>query len=577
MALNITTTLPSTNGQRNLPPSHKTVAKALPPPASDSKGKENAKAQIATTKAAPPEIKINFSTQGREAAAQLSVAPAQNTVSVQAAVKASVKAPAKAEDAKAAPLKAAAKNVEKAPDKKSAPLQNNAKVARQAEELTTRIAAPPQPTPRADLRNLVKDTKAALKRVEAGPGAAKEIGNIARAASKQVQEIAKNYEAGNNKQQQAQQKEIARTLKTIDRLANTALKAAKKSSNQATEKANPNAKKEAGVPVSNSGQKSGTSEVKATPVTKTDAKSKPPAEVKGTPSATAPKVETSKTVAPASNETTKAAELTKGQIISDIARSIVQSTKAVKAEASSQTTREASVAPPTNAATTKAAAATATNVGQTLLNQKGIVAGTGKGQAQAVASNLVSNLATPAPVIQAAPVETTPATDASTLDASTLNNEPLNKGKDEGKNTKAKKSSLFVEGGENAYEIAKALLERTDKLRRETVTTTLNSSRTNASVSDDSALKVLQQVINDVKSVRGHLLEFQTNSPANNYDYLSSPSGTLNTLSTIRDSDYAAQVAEFTKSQLQPNAALFSTTNNIPSLVELLLKNEVLT
>jgi flagellin-like hook-associated protein FlgL len=80
-----------------------------------------------------------------------------------------------------------------------------------------------------------------------------------------------------------------------------------------------------------------------------------------------------------------------------------------------------------------------------------------------------------------------------------------------------------------------------------------------------------------VKSVRGHLLEFQTNSPANNYAYLSSPSGTLNTLSTIRDSDYAAQVAEFTKSQLQPNAALFSTTNNIPSLVELLLKNEVLT
>jgi hypothetical protein len=416
------------------------------------------------------------------------------------------------------------------------------------------------------------DTKAALKRVEAGPGAAKEIGNIARAASKQVQEIAKNYEAGNNKQQQAQQKEIARTLKTIDRLANTALKAAKKSSNQATEKANPNAKKEAGVPVSNSGQKSGTSEVKATPVTKTDAKSKPPAEVKGTPSATAPKVETSKTVAPASNETTKAAELTKGQIISDIARSIVQSTKAVKAEASSQTTREASVAPTTSDATTKAAAATATNVGQTLLNQKGIVAGTGKGQAQAVASNLVSNLATPAPVTQAAPVETTPATDASTL-----NNEPLNKGEDENKNTKAKKFSLFVEGGENEYEIAKLLLERTDKLRRETVTKMLNSSRTNASVSDDSALKVLQQVINDVKSVRGHLLEFQTNSPANNYAYLSSPSGTLNTLSTIRDSDYAAQVAEFTKSQLQPNAALFSTTNNIPSLVELLLKNEVLT
>lgn len=97
---------------------------------------------------------------------------------------------------------------------------------------------------------------------------------------------------------------------------------------------------------------------------------------------------------------------------------------------------------------------------------------------------------------------------------------------------------------------------------------------TSASKAQDT-LAVVDAAINDVTNLRGTLGAFQANtleSTANNLR--ATLENTTNAESVIRDTDFASEIANFTKSQVlvQAGTAMLSNANQIPQLVLSLLR-----
>ena len=91
----------------------------------------------------------------------------------------------------------------------------------------------------------------------------------------------------------------------------------------------------------------------------------------------------------------------------------------------------------------------------------------------------------------------------------------------------------------------------------------------------NDALKIIDQSINDISTIRGNLGAFQTNT-------LQATAGNLQTTltnttaaqSVIRDTDFASETANFTKSQVlaQAGATVLANANATAQLVLTLLK-----
>jgi flagellin len=95
-----------------------------------------------------------------------------------------------------------------------------------------------------------------------------------------------------------------------------------------------------------------------------------------------------------------------------------------------------------------------------------------------------------------------------------------------------------------------------------------------ASGATDS-IKVIDQAIDDVSNLRGTLGAFQKNAleaTANNLR--ATLENTVAAESTIRDTDYAQEIANFTKQQilLQAGVSVLSNANQVPQLVLALLQ-----
>jgi flagellin len=106
----------------------------------------------------------------------------------------------------------------------------------------------------------------------------------------------------------------------------------------------------------------------------------------------------------------------------------------------------------------------------------------------------------------------------------------------------------------------------TDSLAKIDVTTTAGAN---------DALKIIDQAINDISSIRGKLGAFQTNTlqaTANNLQ--TTLTNTTAAQSVIRDTDFAAETANFTKDQVlaQAGATVLANANATAQLVLTLLK-----
>jgi flagellin len=90
-----------------------------------------------------------------------------------------------------------------------------------------------------------------------------------------------------------------------------------------------------------------------------------------------------------------------------------------------------------------------------------------------------------------------------------------------------------------------------------------------------SSLAVIDQAINDVSTLRGRLGAFQSNSLESNANNLrASLENTIAAESVIRDTDFAQEIADFTRSQvqLQAGSSVLGNANQIPQLVASLLR-----
>lgn len=89
------------------------------------------------------------------------------------------------------------------------------------------------------------------------------------------------------------------------------------------------------------------------------------------------------------------------------------------------------------------------------------------------------------------------------------------------------------------------------------------------------ALKVIDHAINQISSARGELGAFQANTLESNATNLREAlANVVAAESTIRDTDFAAEIAKFTKTQvvLQAGQTVLSNANQIPTLVASLLR-----
>lgn len=89
------------------------------------------------------------------------------------------------------------------------------------------------------------------------------------------------------------------------------------------------------------------------------------------------------------------------------------------------------------------------------------------------------------------------------------------------------------------------------------------------------AIKVIDQAINDVATLRGRLGAFQQNTLESNTSNLQAAlENTTAAESVIRDTDFAAEIADFTRAQvqLQAGASVLGNANQIPQLVASLLR-----
>jgi flagellin len=89
------------------------------------------------------------------------------------------------------------------------------------------------------------------------------------------------------------------------------------------------------------------------------------------------------------------------------------------------------------------------------------------------------------------------------------------------------------------------------------------------------ALKVIDQAISDVSSLRGRLGAFQSNTLESNANNLqTSIENTVASESVVRDTDFASEIANFTKfqTQLQAGTTVLGNANQLTQLVAGLLR-----
>lgn len=143
--------------------------------------------------------------------------------------------------------------------------------------------------------------------------------------------------------------------------------------------------------------------------------------------------------------------------------------------------------------------------------------------------------------------------------------------------------SLSFQIGANANEVAKVSIDKAtaDQLGSgvsglsNTNTTNLSLINVTTAGGAQDAIKVIDQAINDVSSIRGKLGAFQANTLESNANNLRAAlENTTAAESIIRDTDFASEIANFTKlqTQLQAGATVLGNANQITSLVTSLLR-----
>src|SRR5262249_23131707 len=106
--------------------------------------------------------------------------------------------------------------------------------------------------------------------------------------------------------------------------------------------------------------------------------------------------------------------------------------------------------------------------------------------------------------------------------------------------------------------------------------TSLNAIKINTTQADSQdAIRVIDKAIADVTNQRGTLGAFQSNTLESNSNNLQTAlQNTTAAESTVRDTDFAAEIAKFTRTQvqLQSGTSVLGTANQIPQFVVQLLQ-----
>ncbi len=554
MTLAITNSVASFSGQKNLTLTSNNLPKALERPTPDVKINDNSKGRNITSEQPAPNVKINFSAKGREAALGR---PASDVKINDSGKERDANLERPAPDAKIS-------NAVKGREIKLEQPAPDAKGNRRAEEPAGQIISQKQPT-QIELQIAISDTKKAVKQVKAGEGALKEISNILLNVRDRVQDIAKNGTTDKDKQA-INQKDIANALKAIDQIAKSVGLTNKKPSDKSAGKVNSTPIQDVKVLPLTVNQKTGTTEVKTAIAPKTEpTTSETPTERKAVQSVLSTNVRATKVTI-----LTALRKATGNETPTDAAnQDVADNTKATDQTSEVTETKAASKSPQV----TGQASLQATNFGQIVLAKRGIVDSGGKSAQQpAVAlTNLPTTLAAPAKSVEPQPAKTVKV-------SSTVNNEqPTEEGEKTEEDADSKKFSLLFQGGVTTDQIAKLILDRvhTDGAGAENPFSKLYTLNVSDQAGVQDSLKILEKVIQDTASLRSQLGALQTDTLESNANNLQANlAHQVTTESTIRDADFAKEIAALTKNQLRLQSGIkgLSNANQIPQLVTDLLK-----
>jgi flagellin len=109
-----------------------------------------------------------------------------------------------------------------------------------------------------------------------------------------------------------------------------------------------------------------------------------------------------------------------------------------------------------------------------------------------------------------------------------------------------------------------------------TSATNLNEIDVTTAEGAQDAIRIIDQAISDVSNIRGDLGAFQANTLETNANNLRATlENTVSAESVIRDTDFAAEIAIFTRNQtlLQAGATVLGNANQIPQLIASLLRS----
>jgi flagellin len=144
-------------------------------------------------------------------------------------------------------------------------------------------------------------------------------------------------------------------------------------------------------------------------------------------------------------------------------------------------------------------------------------------------------------------------------------------------------NSLTFQIGANAGETVQLSIAKATADSLGTGVNGLLTSATNLSEIDvttaagaQDAIRIIDQAISDVSNIRGDLGAFQANTLETNANNLRATlENTVSAESVIRDTDFAAEIANFTKNQtlLQAGATVLGNANQIPQLIASLLRS----
>jgi flagellin len=143
-------------------------------------------------------------------------------------------------------------------------------------------------------------------------------------------------------------------------------------------------------------------------------------------------------------------------------------------------------------------------------------------------------------------------------------------------NINVSNNSLSFQIGANAGQTVSFSFDKVDSKSLGTGASSLFSNLSQITTANgDEALKVIDQAINDVSTLRGRLGAFQQNTLQSNSNNLqTSLQNTVASESVVRDTDYATEIANYTKAQVQMQAGstVLGNANQMTSMVANLLR-----